>query len=277
MFRIITLAFFAVALSSPVFGATAAVDGIDVYWKSEGEGPAIVFVHGMTHDATAWAGQVDAFKDDYQVVALDLPGHGMSGLSEDGEYTMDLFASAIEAVRVAADLNEMVLVGHSMGGRVVGKYALNFPDRVAGLVAVDAYFNQEPRAPRSSEVEREVPREQTTNTDPREQFFRDMFVDSTPESVQNEVLGIVLSVPLDVAGAIARSMSTFGSVESKTIDVPASVIVAGSVPDLEVERIWNLVPRAKIEKVPGTGHFLMMEKPQEFNARLREFLEGIDF
>lgn len=87
----------------------------------------------------------------------------------------------------------------------------------------------------------------------------------------------MLGVPDEVAFAIAGSRRTFGPIDGETIDAPASIILAGAQQNFDVNSLWEFVPRAKVERLPGTGHFLMMEKPQEFNARLREFLEGIEF
>src|SRR5690606_16146848 len=97
----------------------------------------IVFVHGWTCDETSWAEQVQAFADDYRVITLDLPGHGRSDVPAREDFSMDLFAGAVEAVRAEAGADKVVLVGHSMGAPVIRQYALTHPERVAGLVAVD--------------------------------------------------------------------------------------------------------------------------------------------
>ena len=104
----------------------------------------MIFVHGWTCDESSWAGQVPAFDDDYRVVTLDLPGHGKSEAPAPDGFSMDLFASAVEAVRQEVGADKVVLVGHSMGAAVIREYALDYPAHVAGLVAVDGPLDMRP-------------------------------------------------------------------------------------------------------------------------------------
>ena len=76
-------------------------------------------------------------RQEYRVITVDLPGHGQSASPKDGKLSMDLFARAVEAVREEAKADRVVLVGHSMGAPVIRQYAHLYPQRVAGLVAVD--------------------------------------------------------------------------------------------------------------------------------------------
>src|SRR6476646_1278736 len=98
--------------------SAASVDGIPIHSAATGTGPALVLVHGWPCDSTSWAAQVPAFDKKYRVITLDLPGHGQSGSPKDGKFTMDLFARAVEAVRVESKAQQVVLVGHSLGAPV---------------------------------------------------------------------------------------------------------------------------------------------------------------
>ena len=135
----------------------ASVDGLELYSSSVGNGPTIVFVHGWTCDTSSWRDQVPAFADDYRVITLDLPGHGRSDAPPEGGFSMDLFARAVEAVRAEAGAEEIVLVGHSMGVVVIRQYALMFPERVAGLVAVDGPLDLRGFPPPQGGVQATVP------------------------------------------------------------------------------------------------------------------------
>ena len=136
---------FLIALSTSLLafvvasGASAAsVDGMNVYSTSAGSGKTtVVLVHGWTCDSSSWDAQVPVLSKHYRVLTLDLPGHGRSGAPKDGKFSIDLFARAVEAVRADAHADKIVLVGHSMGAPVIRQYAHTYPDRVAGLVAVD--------------------------------------------------------------------------------------------------------------------------------------------
>src|SRR5262249_38821449 len=104
------------AFSVSVLASAASIDGIDIHSTVRGAGSkTIVFVHGWTCDESSWRDQLPFFEKNYRVIALDLPGHGKSGSPVNGPLTMELFAKAIEAVRVEAKAGKIVLVGHSMG------------------------------------------------------------------------------------------------------------------------------------------------------------------
>src|SRR5262245_55599495 len=114
-------------------------DGIRIRFDARGEGDrALVFVHGWSCDRSYWRHQVGPFAKAYRVVAIDLPGHGESG---DGRrsWTMTSFGEDLAAVVNHLGLQQVVLIGHSMGGDVVVEAALRLGERVAGLVWVDTY------------------------------------------------------------------------------------------------------------------------------------------
>ena len=98
---VVATALTALVGATPAWSAT--VDGIDIHWTSTGNGPqAVIFVHGWTCDSTSWQYQVPAISQQYRVITLDLPGHGKSESPEDGQFSMELFAPAVEAVRVGS-------------------------------------------------------------------------------------------------------------------------------------------------------------------------------
>jgi pimeloyl-ACP methyl ester carboxylesterase len=234
-----------------------------------------VFVHGWTCDSSSWTAQLPAFAEDYRVITLDLPGHGRSESPPDGQLSMDLFARAVEAVRAEAGAERIVLVGHSMGAPVIRQYAHLYPQRVAGLVAVDgpldlrAFGELPPGFP--------PPLTGPEGRTAREGMIRSMFIAETPPALQEKILTMMLAAP--EATAIGAMNAMFDPVIRWTdvIDAPALSVYAGTanVPDPAATR--ELYPNHEATQMAGTGHFLMMEKPAEFNRALAEFLDEIDF
>jgi sigma-B regulation protein RsbQ len=98
----------------------------------------LVFVHGWSCDRTYWDRQMEHFAARYQVVAIDLAGHGESSRDREA-WTMSRFGEDVVAVVEGLELGRLVLIGHSMGGDVIVEAGLRLPERVAGLVWVDAY------------------------------------------------------------------------------------------------------------------------------------------
>jgi pimeloyl-ACP methyl ester carboxylesterase len=122
----------------------ASSDGVPIGYEVHGSGtPALVFVHGWSCDRSYWRGQVDAFAARHRVVTVDLAGHGASGAGRSA-WTMPAFGEDVVAVvaELGLDdlvLDDLVLVGHSMGGDVIVETALRLPGQVLGLVWVDTY------------------------------------------------------------------------------------------------------------------------------------------
>ena len=128
--------------AAPLFAAS--VDGLEINsttWTnvnaSGSHAPTLIFVHGWTCDSSSWRGQAGPLSRDYRVITLDLPGHGKSDSPQDGKFSMNLFARAVEAVRAEVGAERVVLIGHSMGAPVIREYAHLYPEHVAGLIAVD--------------------------------------------------------------------------------------------------------------------------------------------
>lgn len=99
----------------------AGLDGFLVHYKTWGkaDAPAVILIHGFTLDQSFWRHQVPALAKTRRVIALDSPGHGDSGRPQDVDYTMALYARAVEAVAADAGITHAALIGHSMGLPVI--------------------------------------------------------------------------------------------------------------------------------------------------------------
>jgi pimeloyl-ACP methyl ester carboxylesterase len=115
--------------------------GSRIDYNMYGDGDTtLFFVHGWCINQTYWDEQVDYFKDKYKVVTLDLPGHGKSDHNR-SEWTIRNFGSDVILMIDALRLNNVVLVGHSMGGNIILEAAVAKPDAVIGFVGVDNFKN----------------------------------------------------------------------------------------------------------------------------------------
>ena len=257
--------------------AAATVDGIPLHWSVSGRGPrTVMLIHGWTCDSTSWDAQVPALAKEYRVIALDLPGHGRSGSPADGKFSMELFARAVEAVRSDAGADKVVLVGHSMGAPVIREYAKLFPQRVAALVAADGMFVA-PGGGRGA-----MPSMSLTGPSglaARETMIRGMFGPSTPREVQDKVLKMMLGAPEATAtGAMNAMMTWIAAAQDNT---PKRLPVLGIYADKSQagnrEATTKVFPSFEYQEIPGTNHFLMMEKPDDFNRRLTTFLAKLTY
>jgi len=247
----------------------ASVDGARIHWTSTGTGPAIIFVHGWTCDESSWQGQVPAFSQQYRVITMDLPGHGKSDLPKDGMFSMALFARAVEAVRAEAKVDRAVFVGHSMGTPVIRTYALMYPAHVAALVLVDGLV-QIAGAPSVSRPAIVGPE----GLKARENMVRGMFGPATTPQLQQHILKMMLGTKEATADGAMRATWDPSWVKNDPISVPVLAVYAAR-PLASRESITRIFPKVEYHEIPGSAHFLMMEKSDEFNRLLSAFLRTV--
>lgn len=118
-----------------------AVGGMQVHLRDEGprEDPLpIVLLHGTAASLHTWDGWTAVLSPHRRVIRFDLPGFGLTGPTPDGVYTIDRYVATVLQVMDALEVERFVLGGNSLGGYVAWATALSHPERVAGLVLVDA-------------------------------------------------------------------------------------------------------------------------------------------
>jgi len=255
----------ALFLNGPAFAAS--VDGLAIRSTVQGEGKTIIFVHGWTCDESSWDAQVDAFMHDYRVVTIDLPGHGASETPTAAHhFTMDLFAAAVEAVLAEIGADKVVLVGHSMGASVIRKYATNHPDRVAGLVSADGSLDQRMWS-------KGAQGQQSVTRPIRAALIEGMFVETTPPELRDRIRTMMMRPSAITAQGAGDAMIAPDATSSTVILAPALSIWAENYvpyPDFDTR---DILPNWEESRMPGTGHFLMMEQPEIFNALLSNFIK----
>lgn len=280
--RLVLVALHAAAVTAallPAPAAAASVDGISLHWTSTGSGPqTLVLIHGWTCDDTSWSAQVPALSKKYRVLTLDLPGHGKSGMPKPGGFSMDLFARAVEAVRAEAKADRLVLVGHSMGAPVIRQYARLYPQHVAALVLVDGVVALSVPPPGATAPPLPQPEQirGPGGLKARETMIRGMFLPSTPQPLQDHVLKMMLAAPEATAyGAMTATFDPAVWKETVVLPMPSLGIFADKSPMGGPDATRKVLPNFEYHEIPGTGHFVMMEKPAEFNRLLERFVDAL--
>lgn len=122
------------------------VDGLRIHYRDQGQGPALVLLHGSNASLFTWDGWVRELSAHHRVITLDLPGHGLTGPDAKGRYTWTGMAEVLEAFRARLGLERFHVAGNSMGGAVAWQYALLHPERVDRLILIAAagYPRDEP-------------------------------------------------------------------------------------------------------------------------------------
>jgi pimeloyl-ACP methyl ester carboxylesterase len=252
-----------------------SVDGIPICYEACGTGsPALGFVHGWSCDRSYWSGQLAHFAGRYRVVAIDLAGHGDSGAGREA-WTIPAFGADVVAVVEKLDLDEVVLIGHSMGGDVIVEAAVQLPGRVAGLVWVDVYSHLgQPSTP--EQVQQFLaPLREDFVTSTRE-LVRRMAGPNADADLIERIAADMSAAPPEVAiEAAGNSFGNMGAVLARLPELTMPLVAVN--PDYRPTDVESLRSHGiETVLVPGVGHWLAQEDPDRFNRVLLGVIEGFD-
>ena len=251
-----------------------SADGVPIAYDVHGEGtPALVLVHGWSCDRRYWERQVEPLSRDFRVVTVDLGGHGESGLGREA-WTIAAFGADVAAVVDALDLERVILIGHSMGGDVIMEAARRLPGRVEGLIWVDVYRRLGGWiAP--EQHERFMAPLRVDFVEAARAFVRSMFPPGSDPSLVEWVAADMSAAPPAIAlpaVEAARNYAREMPAALQELKLPVIAINPDDTPtDLESMKRYGV----DVVFMSGVGHFPMMEKPDAFNALLREVIEGL--
>ena len=249
-------------------------DGVPITFEVRGSGPAaLVFIHGWSCDRGYWVGQLEPFSRDFQVVAVDLAGHGESGSGREA-WTIAAFGEDAAAVLNELGLKRVVLIGHSMGGDVTVEAARRLRGRVAGIVWVDAYRKlgepQTDEQVRATMAPFQAAFQESTRT-----FVRGMFPSGSDRTLVERVAADISKAPPAIALPTMESAFTYGRELAEALRELSLPVVAINPDYKPTDR--ESMKRFGVDVVimPAVGHFLMMEDPRNFNRLLRDVVEAL--
>jgi pimeloyl-ACP methyl ester carboxylesterase len=237
-----------------------------------GSGAAVpvLFVHGNGANLTQWRAQLDHLRRTRRAVAFDLRGMGRSDPAANGDYSPAAMVDDIEAVAQVLGLRRFVIVGHSFGGTVVAAYAAQHPERVAGLVLADASGNVKVD---KATADKFLSALRANKDSVVRQWFAPILKPSS-EAVRDAVYTSVHNTPVEVLIGALQSLTTIDvGPLLRAYHGPKLAIVAA-----DIENPMSLhvqFPQVPVKKMTGVGHWLMMDKPDEFNRLLDEFLATV--
>jgi pimeloyl-ACP methyl ester carboxylesterase len=259
-------------------GEVLSGDGVPIRYAARGMGgPALVFVHGWACDRTYWDAQLGHFAPRHRVVTIDLPGHGESGTGRE-EWTVEAFGEDVATVVEQLGLEEVVLIGHSVGGFVVLEAARRISDRLAGVVGVEAWYDPEMKL--SAEQVRMILEPLRDNfAEMTESIVRAMmFAPGADSALVDRVAVDMGAAPPGIALAVSEnsylSWSQQGEGALRAVEAPLGAINAARSPT-NVESLRRYAPSMEVRIMDGVGHFAMMEDPETFNRLLEELLSQL--
>lgn len=234
-----------------------------------GEGAQIVLLHGVGLRSEAWNRQIDALAERYHVMALDMPGHGESVVRSE----MSRVSDYTDAVVAAFDEPALV-VGHSMGAMIALDLAVRAPDRVRGVVALNAIFERSPEAAHAVQA-RAAELDGVSVADPTGALNRWFGADETPEraACQDWLRSVT---PAGYRAAYTAFANSAGPdrVDLARLSCPAlfmtGALEPNSTPPMS-EAMAALAPTGRAIIVPDAAHMMPMTHPEVVNAALLDF------
>ena len=249
-------------------------DGVSIHYDDLGAGePALVFVHGWSCDRGYWSGQLEHFAQSHRVVNIDLAGHGDSG-PDRTVWTMQAFGEDVSAVVNALDLHNIVLVGHSMGGKVVVEAARQLGDRVIGVVGADTFHRGGRETPREQqeEVFEQLAEDQAGFI---ANFVDRTFVEQSDPAIKEWVKADMAAAPFASAVGARQASGNYDATPAvASLDVPFVLINSDFLPT-DVAHLEANAKQFLYLEMSEVGHFVMLEDPATFNALLSAVLADI--
>lgn len=244
-------------------------DIADLHVTDDGHGEtALVFLHYWGGSSRTWDKVVAALRDNYRCVAPDLPGWGQSSPSRGGYRIADL-AAAVEQMIKALELDRVVLIGHSMGGKIVQYMAGQRPDWLQALVLVASSPALPMELPASQRQAMQMAYDSRESID----ATLDSVLTATPleNAIRNQVIADSLAGHPDAKAAWpGYAMHEDISAMTSRISVPTMLLTGEhdlvDPPSVLAQRLVPYLPNPEIHELPEAGHLLPLEAPTDVAA-----------
>lgn len=261
----------------------AVLDGITVGYDDVGEGDPLVLIHGHPFDRSMWRPQVETFsRAGWRVIAPDLRGYGESTVVP-GTTPLEAFARDIAHLLDRLDVDRVVLGGLSMGGQIVMEFHRLFPERLRALLLADT-------TPQAETLEG-----RTRRNDMAERLLREGIGPYADEvlpkmvaprnikalpAVANHVQDMMRGTSPEGAAAALRGRADRPDYVDMLghIAVPTLVVVGRDdefTPVSDAKLMQDLIPDSSLAVIDGAAHMPNLERPREFDAALRTFLQSL--
>lgn len=267
--------------------------GLNVHYRDEGkrDGRVLVLIHGSNASLHTWEPWVKRLGNDYRIISMDLPGHGLTGVDPAGTYDNASYVGVVDRLLTKLGVGKAVIGGNSMGGGVSWMYALAHPEKTEALLLVDA--GGQPQAkPDELPIGFRLMRMPIIKEAARLIAPRSIFESSIQNtmSVQSKIDNALIDRYWELnrypgnREATMKRFSSPGSMKSGTKEQLATIKVPVLIMWGEADKLipvssarWfaEAIPGARLVVYPNVGHIPMEEVPDESAADVKAWLDAL--
>ncbi len=253
-------------------------ENVEINYYQQGEGErTLLFLHGWCIDGTYWKDQLDHFSPNYNVFALDLPGFGKSN-AERTNWTIEEYANDISEFIERMNLENVVIIGHSMAGEIMLQLALTANPKIAGIVGVDNFkiIDVEFTPEQMKQMTDFFPmlEKDFKNSAP---LYADMmlFHPTTSKEVKERVKADFANCDSVIGYDTFMKQMEYAYTDAQRLEelnYKLYLINSDGFPTNETGLKKHCKNSFQVENISATGHYPMIEKPTEFNSLLEKVL-----
>lgn len=256
---------------------TARVNGVDIAYRIDGEGPWLTLSHSLACDSSMWDPQMAALTSRFRVLRFDTRGHGASA-APDAAYTLTELAADLFGLLASLDIQRTHFAGLSMGGMIGQTFALNHPGVLASLILADTSSRRAPNGAQLWGDRIKVAKAQgmaALVAPTLSRWFTDPYRAAHPDVMQRFGERIASTPVAGYAGCCAAIAELDLTDRLREIDCPALVIVGdqdqGTTPE-QAREIQRNLPGAQLAIIESAAHISNVEQPEAFTRVLLDFL-----
>lgn len=267
-------------------------DGSVAHYRDQGNprGKPLLLVHGSNASLHTWEPWVQELGDAFRLISLDLPGHGLTGPTPNGDYSRDAMVEFVRDLTAALEIDRFSIAGNSMGGGVALAFALDYPLKVEQLVLVSSAGLSRGEGGEAPLVFRlaatPVVRDVMTVATPRFLIANGLYDAIVDDALVTDAMIDRYHELLLLEGNREATMTRFAQGGSRTplddrlgeLETPALVLWGDQdslIPVATAHRLKELMPNAKLVIYEDVGHVAMEEVPGRSAAEVRAFLSGL--
>lgn len=256
------------------------IKGKRIAFSDTGEGPCLVFLHGFTESSTIWRRFIRNLSQRFRVVAVDLPGCGLSDCLDE-VHSMELMADAVKRVLLARGIRQCVMAGHSMGGYVTLAFARLYPKMLKGICILHSHpFADSPEVLRNRERSIDLIKSDKFNF--VLQFIPALFPEGTADKYRKQIDALIreasgLSKEAILAAMIGMKERKDSVQTVKNLTIPILWILGMKDSKMPTERTGEMILLASHSQsliLRHVAHMSFFEAPKETLRVLGDFVAG---